>query len=118
MATDNEDVSTTQFPEEIPQTIPDLYLRLKARMDVGFSDMGKELSVLEIRELRQELQNVEHRLNEEIRLRFIDLRQRIERLQGSLNLIDKRFELQDSEIAYLKKSLRELENKIDPPLAA
>ncbi len=124
MAIDNEGVPTTQFPEEVPQTIPELYLRLKARMDAGFGDVWKELSAIkeEVRELRhelkQEVRDVEQRLSEEIRQRYVDLRQRLERLQGSVNSMDKRFEWHDSEIAHLKKSLREIENKIDPPLAA
>jgi hypothetical protein len=43
MAIDNESVPTTQFPEEVLQTIPELYLRLKARMDAGFQDTWKEI---------------------------------------------------------------------------
>ncbi len=120
MAIDNEGGPTTQFPEEVPQTIPELYLRLKARMDAGFGDVWKELSAVkeEIRELRQELRDVEQRLSEEIRQRYVDLRQRIERLQGSVNLMDNRFEHHAEEINYLRKSLRDLEKRVDPPLAA
>ncbi len=127
MAIDNEGGPTTQFPEEVPQTIPELYLRLKARMDAGFGDVWKELSALkeemrelrqEVRELRQEVQDVEQRLSEEIRQRYVDLRQRIERLQGSVNLMDNRFEHHAEEINYLRKSLRDLEKRVDPPLAA
>ena len=124
MAIDNESVPTTQLPEEVPQTIPELYLRLKARMDAGFGDMWKELSAIkeEVRELRhelkQEVRDVEQRLSEEIRQRYVDLRQRLERLQGSVNLMDNRFEHHAEEINYLRKSLRDLEKRIDPPLAA
>ena len=89
-------------------------------MDAGFQDTWKEISAIkeEMRELRQELRDVEQRLSEAIRQRYVDLRQRVERLQNSINAIDKRFEWQDTEIANLKKALRELEHKIDPPLAA
>ncbi len=113
MAIDNESVPTTQFPEEVPQTIPELYLRLKARMDAGFSDMWKEIS-----ELKREMGEMEGRLNEEARQRYVDLRQRINKLQFNENVADERYELMTREINQLKKSLRELENKVGPPLAA
>lgn len=124
MAENDESVPTTQFPEAIPQTIPDLYFWMKARMDASSNDMWKELSAIkeELRELRhelkQEIRDAEQRLSEELRQRYVDLRQRIERLQGSVNLMDNRFEHHAEEINYLRKSLRDLEKRVDPPLAA
>lgn len=113
MSADNESTPTAQFPEEVPQTIPELYLRLKARMDAGFGDMWKELS-----ELRKEMSEMEARLDEEARLRYVDLRQRLSKLQFNENIMDERYELTMREINQLKKSVRELENKIGPSLAA
>jgi predicted RNase H-like nuclease (RuvC/YqgF family) len=97
MGTDNEGISTTQFPEEVPQTIPDLYLRLKARMDAGFGDMWKEIS-----ELRSEMREMETRLDEESRQRYVDLRQRINKLQFNENVADERYELLTREIISSK----------------
>ena len=101
MATDNESIPTTQFPEEVPHTIPELYLRLKARMDAGFGDMWKELS-----ELRSEMREMEARLDEEARQRYVDLRQCINKLQFNENVADERYELMTREINQLKKKLR------------
>lgn len=120
MAEDEESVPTTQLPEAIPQTIPELYFWMRTRMEFSTSDIWKELAAIreELRQLQQELQDVEQRLSEETRHRYVDLRQRIERLQSTMNSMEKRFEWQDSEIVNLKRGLRELEQKVDPPLAA
>ena len=45
------------------------------------------------------------------------LQRHVERLQREVSLMNKRFELQESEIAYLKKALRALESKVDFPPA-
>lgn len=106
MAIDNESIPTTQFPEEVPQTMVEMFAVLKARMDAGF------------REIVKEMREMEARLDEEARLRYVDLRQRINKLQFNENVMDERYELTTREINQLKKSVREIENKIEPPLAA
>ncbi len=45
------------------------------------------------------------------------LQRHVARLQREVSLMNKRFELQESEIAYLKKALRALESKVDFPPA-
>ena len=106
MAIDNESIPTTQFPEEVPQTMVEMFAVLKARMDAGF------------REIVKEMREMEARLDEEARLRYVDLRQRINKLQFNENVMDERYELTTREINQLKKSVREIENKIEPLLAA
>jgi predicted nuclease with TOPRIM domain len=113
MAIDNESVPTTQFPEEVLQTIPELYLRLKARMDAGFQDTWKEILAI-----KKEMGEMESRLSEEAQQHYVDLRQRINKVQFNENVMDERYELTTREINQLKKSVRELENKVEPPLAA
>ena len=68
MAIDNESIPTTQFPEEVPQTMVEMFAVLKARMDAGF------------REIVKEMREMEARLDEEARLRYVDMRQRINKL--------------------------------------
>ncbi len=106
MAIDNESVPTTQFPEEVPQTMAEMFAMLKARMDTGFYEVIKEMRAMEAR------------LDEEARLRYVDLRQRLNKLQFNENVMDERYELTTREINQLKKSVRELESKIEPSLAA
>jgi predicted nuclease with TOPRIM domain len=44
-----------------------------------------------------------------------ELQRRVERLESEVSLMNQRFDYQQSEIAYLKKALRELEYRIDFP---
>lgn len=44
-----------------------------------------------------------------------DWQQHVERLQREVGLMEKRYEYQQSEIAYLKKALRDLESRVDFP---
>jgi predicted nuclease with TOPRIM domain len=61
---------------------------------------------------------MESRLSEEAQQHYVDLRQRINKVQFNENVMDERYELTTREINQLKKSVRELENKVEPPLAA
>lgn len=45
------------------------------------------------------------------------LHRHVERLQREVDLMNKRFELQESEIAYLKQALRAVESRVDFPPA-
>jgi predicted nuclease with TOPRIM domain len=113
MTTDNESFQPLLMPEVPPQTIPELYLRLVAELEHGFGALKKGFQ-----EFNLELPEVETQRDEEQKPSSIDLQRRVDRLQREVSLMNKRCEWQESEIAYLKKALRDLERKVDAPSAA
>ena len=113
MAIDNKSVLVSPLPEEPPQTIPELYLRLTEVFDFWSDTLRKGF-----REIKLDLPEVEMQRDEERELSSVDLQRHVDQLQREVSLMNKRFEWQESEIAYLKKALRDLEGKVDFPPAA
>jgi chromosome segregation ATPase len=115
MAANDESTPTTQFPEQIPQTVPELYLWLKTRLDVSLSALRTELKT-DLNEVKTDLAHVESELKEDARARYVDLRKHISKLQISIDIMADKFDAYAEESKFLRKEVRRLEDQIDAPI--
>ncbi|HZS07959.1 MAG TPA: hypothetical protein VFD58_24205 [Blastocatellia bacterium] len=99
MNTNDESTPTNPIPEQLPQTIPELFTLLNARLEVHFTEL-KNLLTVEVR-----------RLEEDARTRYVDLRQRVE-------LVNEKLDVYTEEVKFLRRDVRRLESKTDPSLPA
>lgn len=65
-----------------------------------------------LRPFQEQLARVE--TEENAKARYVDLRARLARLQESMDILNDKFDAQAGEVNYLRKSVRLLEDKIDP----
>ncbi len=115
MPVPGENMLASQFPEQIPQTVPELYLWLKTRLDVSVSALRAELKT-DFGEVKAGLARVESELKEESRTRYVDLRKHISKLQISIDIMADKFDAYAEESKFLRKEVRRLEDQIDAPL--
>jgi predicted nuclease with TOPRIM domain len=54
------------------------------------------------------------RMEEEAKARYVDLRARLARMQESLDVLNEKFDAQAEEVKFLRKSVRRMEDKVDP----
>lgn len=108
MAIENANVPSAS--EEPPQTIPELYLRLATEFDHWTNVLKKGFQ-----DIKLEPPEVEPHRDEKQERSSVDLQRHVDRLQREVDLMNLRFGLQESEIAFLKKALRDLESRIDFP---
>lgn len=66
-----------------------------------------------LRPIREQL----FRMDEDAKARYVDLRTRLARMQESLDVLNEKFDAQANEVKFLRKSVRLLEDKIDPVTA-
>jgi chromosome segregation ATPase len=122
MAANDEPTPTTQFPDQIPQTIPELYFWLKTRLDVSLSALRTELKgdlnevKVDLNQVKVDLARVETELKEDTRARYVDLRKHISKLQISIDIMADKFDAYAEESKFLRKEVRRLEDQIDMPL--
>lgn len=101
----NKGRDQTQSPDPLAEALRQM---ISSLLDEKLQPINVELANLSAQLFRME---------EASKARYGDLRTRRARMQDSLDVLNEKFDAQSNEVKFLRKSVRLLEDKVDPVTA-